>query len=206
MFDHGYKQGDTFTLYMPDSPEKHVLTLAAAKSGIKISEIDSNITDIPQLREALKIANPTVIYFFPTKNDVNYAKLLRKAIPEFYHCKTFYFCFDLFLMFLFLDDDSEGQQFHSKHFKNLRLFVHCGADLLFGAQSFQNLFLPDPPVSYVEAALPTLNDEAPFYTRIAKGSNGLQVTGPIALGKVLELPNFTLLNKLLAKEHIEFDC
>lgn len=96
MFDHGYKQGDTFTLYMPDSPEKHVLTLAAAKSGIKISEIDSNITDIPQLREALKIANPTVIYFFPTKNDVNYAKLLRKAIPEFYHCKSFYVCLDLF--------------------------------------------------------------------------------------------------------------
>ena len=66
-----------------------------------------------------------------------------------------------------------------------------------------SLFFSDktyPPVSYVEAG------EAPFYTRIAKGSNGLQVTGPIALGKVLELPNFTLLNKLLAKEYIEFDC
>lgn len=61
--------------------------LAGAKAGFKVVSIDPTITDIPSVREFLRLSKCKVIYFWPTRNEVSYPLLLRKAIPEFFHCK-----------------------------------------------------------------------------------------------------------------------
>jgi len=63
--------------------------LAAVKAGMKVVEIDSSISSVQDLREALKLANCKAIYFEPVTETQDNLLLLRKAIPEFYHCKLY---------------------------------------------------------------------------------------------------------------------
>jgi hypothetical protein len=61
--------------------------LAAAKLGIRIAELDHRMTEIAEIRDFLKASNCKMIVFHPTTDDADYLMLLRKAIPEFYHCE-----------------------------------------------------------------------------------------------------------------------
>jgi hypothetical protein len=84
--------------------------LAAAKAGFKVYDLDSSVTDIHDIRQFLKISNAKAIYFYPKTGDptigdlrhpgapklkethpeverINYMKLLRQSIPEFFYCK-----------------------------------------------------------------------------------------------------------------------
>lgn len=63
--------------------------LAAVKAGMKVVEIDPSINNVQDLREALKLANCKAIYFEPVTETQDNLLLLRKAIPEFYHCKLY---------------------------------------------------------------------------------------------------------------------
>lgn len=75
-------------MWLPDDcPEKHVILLAAAKANFKIVDINPKVTNIYKVREALLHANPKAIYFFPKVGKIDYMKLLRKCIPEFFYCK-----------------------------------------------------------------------------------------------------------------------
>jgi hypothetical protein len=68
--------------------------MAAAKAGFLIADIDHNILSVPQLREALKLAQPKAIFFHPITETCNNLELLRKSIPEFYYCnKNYIICF-----------------------------------------------------------------------------------------------------------------
>jgi hypothetical protein len=127
---------------LPDCAEKDVALLAAAKAGFRAVEIDSNITDVHDFREALRISNAKVLYFYPQKNNFNYIQLLRKAIPEFFHCKRDSVCFlfiqiHYFFFLFYSDDDTYGQFFHSKHFPQLTYFVHLGANSELGKRKKQ---------------------------------------------------------------------
>jgi len=62
--------------------------LAAAKIGATVAEFDADVKTVPEIRAALAAAKGRVISFNINKNDANdKITLLRKAIPEFYHCK-----------------------------------------------------------------------------------------------------------------------
>lgn len=61
--------------------------MAAAKAGIKIVDVDINLTDISEIRSFLTASNCKVIYFKPEHEEHDYLLLLRKAIPEFFECK-----------------------------------------------------------------------------------------------------------------------
>ncbi len=61
--------------------------VAAAKAGLKVVDIDTSITDVNDIRRALTLANAKAIYFKPEHGEHNYLKLLRKSIPEFFHCE-----------------------------------------------------------------------------------------------------------------------
>jgi hypothetical protein len=65
--------------------------MAAAKANLQVVDVDTNITDVNDIRQFLKLSNAKLIYFYPQLNDVNYIKLLRKSIPEYFHCKHFTF-------------------------------------------------------------------------------------------------------------------
>lgn len=67
---------------------QQVTKIAAAKAGLKIVDIDPTITDISSIRESLRQSQAKAIFFFPFYNDVEYTQLLRKAVPEFFHCKS----------------------------------------------------------------------------------------------------------------------
>lgn len=120
--------------------------LAAVKAGMKIVEIDISINSIHDLREALKLANCKAIYFEPVTETQDNLLLLRKAIPEFYHCKIAYISIFIKLsvivwkLFHFVDDDAQGQFFHSKYYPNLKFFVQTGFDYEQG--SFHSILPP----------------------------------------------------------------
>jgi len=113
---------------------KHVALLSAAKIGLKVMDIDVSITEISDLRSALKLANCKALYFDPVDETHNKLLLLRKAIPEFFACNytysfLFYYCLTYRQK---IDDDTCGQLFHSKYFPALRYFIHTGFDVEMG--------------------------------------------------------------------------
>ena len=110
-------------------------------------------------------------------------------------CFVVFFSQQSFLFFCFCsDDDSHGQFFHSKYFPTLKFFIHLGFDnelgknlisshlislnhhiysylpyYNLGCLNFKELFLRDPPTSYIQQVAPTLVDDSPLYVQIKKG-------------------------------------
>ena len=68
--------------------------LAAARIGAKVVELSNDITTVGDVRLALAAAKAKVIAFDVNKNSgQDKLLLLRKSIPEFYHCKHSAPCF-----------------------------------------------------------------------------------------------------------------
>eukprot|EP00128_Syssomonas_multiformis_P003519 Colp12_sorted_trinity150504_noHs@34862 len=187
ILEFGITSKDTIAVWLPEGAEKHVILTGAAKAGIKVFDIDVNVTDISEIREFLKVADPKVIYFHPQHEDKDYLLLLRQAIPEFYHY-----------------DDDFGQLFHSKHFRKLRYFIHTGFDLENGCLNFKSLMFPHPPVDAVEVEAAKGKDSDVLYQRISKGANGISVGEKVTADKLLDLPAFSFAKKIIDRQYFEF--
>jgi hypothetical protein len=64
--------------------------MAAAKAGFRVVDVDLALTSVREVRDFLKLAQCKAIYFNTQHGDVDYLTLLRKAIPEFFHCEPFH--------------------------------------------------------------------------------------------------------------------
>jgi ssDNA-specific exonuclease RecJ len=73
-------------VWLPDCAEKHVVMMAAAKIGLKVVDVDMDVTELSAVRSFLAETKPKAIYFKPQHDDADYLLLLRKAIPEFFEC------------------------------------------------------------------------------------------------------------------------
>ena len=62
------------------------------KIGIKVADIDFNISNVNDMRECLKLSKCKAIFFEPVSEKQNNLLLLRKSIPELYEC-MFYYCY-----------------------------------------------------------------------------------------------------------------
>lgn len=62
--------------------------MAAAKAGIKVADIDLELTDIADIRAWLAASECKSLYFDLEIGSHDTMTLLRKAIPEFFHCKS----------------------------------------------------------------------------------------------------------------------
>ncbi len=62
--------------------------MAVAKAGIKIVDVDQQITDVNDVRAFLTASDCKMIYFRPEYKEYDYLHILRQAIPEFFSCKT----------------------------------------------------------------------------------------------------------------------
>jgi len=180
------KNGDTIAVWLPDSAEKHVAMIAAAKLGLTVYDIDLSISTVDELRACLKASNCKMIYFDPVDETQNKLELLRKAIPEFYEY-----------------DDSRGQRFHSKHFQNLAYFIHTGFDVEMGCLNYRRVFLPHPEVNSVAALSPAVSDSSPLYAHIVKGSNGIQVGPTLDHTTVLDQQPWSFASKFISKQYFE---
>lgn len=87
LLEHGFTKGDTLALWLPDSAEKHITLLAAAKIGLKIVDIDVALSSVADLRSVLASTACKAIFFNPVTPTQDNLLLLRKAIPEFFYCK-----------------------------------------------------------------------------------------------------------------------
>jgi hypothetical protein len=67
---------------------QHVTLMAAAKLGMQITDMDSKINTVAEVRECLALAQCRMIVFDPQSEGVDRLELLRMSIPEFYHCKS----------------------------------------------------------------------------------------------------------------------
>lgn len=88
LLEHGFTKGDTLALWLPDSAEKHITLLAAAKIGIKVVDIDTTLSTVPELRQVLAAASCKALFFEPTTSTQDNLLMLRKAIPEFFYCTS----------------------------------------------------------------------------------------------------------------------
>lgn len=55
--------------------------------GMKVIEIDNNISQVSDLRKVLALAKAKALFFTPMTESQDNLLLLRKAIPEFFYCK-----------------------------------------------------------------------------------------------------------------------
>jgi non-ribosomal peptide synthetase component E (peptide arylation enzyme) len=86
LLDLEFKAGETIIVWLPESAEKHVVMMAAAKIGMKVVDVDLDVTELSAVRSFLAETKPKAIYFKPQHEDADYLLLLRKAIPEFFEC------------------------------------------------------------------------------------------------------------------------
>eukprot|EP01035_Chromulina_nebulosa_P018614 gene18614-24345_t len=179
---------DKIAIWLPDKAEKHVALLAAVHSGVTVIDVDQDaIQTVEDLRQFLKIAKCRAIYFDVTTSSLSCINLLRKAIPEF-----FYY------------DDTKGQYFHSKHFPELKYFIHTGFDLEMGCINFKNLYITDPLLkNNLAIVADEITDDTPAYAKAIKGSNGWEI-GPIVTHKSLgDIPSFYFAKNLIQQEYFE---
>lgn len=94
--------GETLAVWLPERAEKvspalrmcssstdplqHIIMMAAAKGGFKVVDIDINITQVSEVRECMRLAQCKVLYFQTQHENTDHILLLRKSIPEFFHC------------------------------------------------------------------------------------------------------------------------
>lgn len=186
LLEWGVAPGDTIGLWLPDKAEKHVSLLSCAMIGCKVVDMDTSITSVSEVRQALALAPIRVLVFDPVSDDIDKLKLLRKSIPEF-----FWYC------------DEYGQEFHSKHFPSLQLFIHTGFDIENGALNYVDCFMRNNH-SLVHSVAKDLKDDTPFYSQITKDKNGKVVASPaLSHGKALEANALLYVKKILNKEYIE---
>jgi hypothetical protein len=60
--------------------------LASVKMGMIVADISPDISNVSEVREALKLADCKAIFFSPVSSTQDNLLLLRKSIPELYEC------------------------------------------------------------------------------------------------------------------------
>jgi hypothetical protein len=182
--DYHFEPNTCVVHWMPDGREKHITSLAAAKLGLKIFDMDIAINTVKDIRECLAQAECRMIVFDPEDDRLN---LLRKAIPEFYHY-----------------NDSNGQWFHSKYYPNLKFFLHTGFDIEMGCLNLKRWSQPTPVRTVeLEKRMQSLTDDMPLYRRATIGASGLEVSAWLSHADVEKQKTFILANKLANKEYFE---
>ena len=87
LLEQGFKKGEVLALWVPNSAEKHVTLLAAAKIGLKVVDVDTSLSTVADLRQVLASSACKAIIFEPVSASQDNLLMLRKAIPEFFYCK-----------------------------------------------------------------------------------------------------------------------
>ena len=88
LLEQGFKKGEVLALWVsPNSAEKHVTLLAAAKIGLKVVDVDTSLSSVADLRQVLASSACKAIIFEPVSASQDNLLMLRKAIPEFFYCK-----------------------------------------------------------------------------------------------------------------------
>lgn len=182
--DYQFTPGTCLIHWMPDGREKHITSMAAAKLGLKIFDMDTAIDSVQHIRACLAEADCRMIVFDPENDRLN---LLRKAIPEFYHY-----------------NDSNGQWFHSKYYPNLKFFLHTGFDIEMGCLNLKRWMQPTPVKTVeLEQRIQSLTDDMPLYRRATVVDASLKFSPWMSHADVEKQKQFVIADKLIQKEYFE---
>lgn len=186
LLDIGINTGDTIGIWMDECPERHVSLLACAKAGLKVADIDTSISTVPALREALALSKCKAIIFHPVTETLNSLLLLRKAIPE-----------------LFYYEDEYGQFFHSKHFPELKFFIQTGFDKECGCLNYKYVKLPNPVNSMCDITMAATKDETPLYFKITGSGDKVSAGTVMTHDAVAKEGTWPFVQKLIKHEYFE---
>lgn len=104
----------------------------------------------------------------------------------------------------YIDDNSQGQHFHSKYFPQLKYFVHLGYDNEFGCLTYHEMLLRNPECPLVTEASAKIADDTPVFASITKSAEGKVTMSPwITHKQALENPAFVFAKKLVDREYLE---
>jgi hypothetical protein len=101
------------------------------------------------------------------------------------------------------DDDTYGQFFHSKHYPNLKFFIHTGFDIEMGCISYKSLFLHNPITSAVDSASQATKDDTPFYAQVTLEGGSAKVGALKTQAQALDLPALAFAKKLVGNQYFE---
>lgn len=182
--EYQFSPGTCVIHWMPEGREKQITSLAAAKMGLKVFDMDIAIDTVTDVRACLEAADCRMIVFDPEDDRL---QLLRKAIPEFYHY-----------------NDSNGQWFHSKYYPNLKFFLQTGFDIEMGCLNLKRWMQPAPLTSpELEQRVQGLTDDMPLYRKATKDASGLNMSPWYTHADVEKQKQFILADKLTHKEYFE---
>jgi hypothetical protein len=172
-------------------------------------DMDIAIDSVADVRSCLDAADCRMIVFDPEDGRL---ELLRKAIPEFYHCeylpmhRSVWICLgaNVVCWVCFIDNDSNGQWFHSKYYPNLKFFLHTGFDIEMGCVNLKRWMQPTPTrTAELEKRVQSLSDDMPLFSTATKDGNGVKISEWLTHGDVQKQKQFTLADKLTQKEYFE---
>ena len=104
----------------------------------------------------------------------------------------------------FIDNDSNGQWFHSKYYPNLKFFLHTGFDIEMGCVNLKRWMQPTPTrTAELEKRVQSLSDDMPLFSTATKDGNGVKISEWLTHGDVQKQKQFTLADKLTQKEYFE---
>mmetsp|Transcript_22318 Transcript_22318/g.32499 ORF Transcript_22318/g.32499 Transcript_22318/m.32499 type:complete len:250 (+) Transcript_22318:89-838(+) len=187
LLDYGFSPGIPILNWMHDNKVKHVSLLSAAKLGLQVTEMDGAINTVAEVRKVLALSNCRMVVFDPDSEGVNRLELLRMAIPEFYHY-----------------DDEMGQWFHSKHYPNLKFFLHSGFDIEVGCLNFKRCFNYSQNKKQLEEIKDSLTDDMPLYRKVSRGADGnLEVSEMYSHKDVYKNKLWGFADKMANKEYFE---
>jgi hypothetical protein len=72
---------------------------------------------------------------------------------------------------MYVDDDTQGQWFHSKYYPNLKYFLHTGFDIQLGCLNFKHWMINAPKDNRLEVRKQSLLDSTPLYRQILFGNS-----------------------------------
>lgn len=104
------------------------------------------------------------------------------------------------ISYVYVDDDSYGQHFHSKHFPELQYFIHSGFDGEQGALQYKTLFAEDAPGNPVSAHADQTEDNSPLYFKVGGSGNKSAV---MTHKQVVDSAAWPFLDNLLTKQYFE---
>ena len=81
LLEHGFVTGEAIGVWLPESPEKHVTLMAAAKMGLQVVDF-ADISTVEDLRAILGSTSIKVLFFEPINETQDNLLYLRKAIPS----------------------------------------------------------------------------------------------------------------------------
>ncbi|CAM9462701.1 unnamed protein product [Ascophyllum nodosum] len=182
LLELGCKAGDTIAMWLPESSEKHVAQMAAARIGMIVAEVDPSLISAEAVGKILEESGAAVVLV-----EDAVVPALREAVPELHHYKT-----------------DSGLPFRCSKLPSLRLCIHTGLDRETALLHFRSALLYSPPISPLDKINGEVKESSPLHTNFKEGTGGApQKSKTLSHADVMRHESWPTVMSILNKKYVE---